>query len=182
MMAVLLIATLALLDAPDPAAPPDLTVRESNGIYIVAARFTVPETPDEVLAVLKDYERIPRFMPDLISSVILQREAGWVMLEQEAVAKMMMFSKRIHLRLEVHEERHALRFSEQSGRSFDYYHGSWRAHREADRTVVDYELKAKPAFAVPEFLLTRSLKRDAHKMIDRLRGEIAAPGRTAAAR
>jgi hypothetical protein len=35
-------------------------------------------------------------------------------------------------------------------------------------------MRAKPKFAVPEFLLKRLLTRDARSMIERLRAEIAA--------
>ena len=42
-----------------------------------------------------------------------------------------------------------------------------------DGTRITYELSAKPAFSVPEFVLTRLLRRDATQMIDRLRQEIS---------
>jgi hypothetical protein len=42
------------------------------------------------------------------------------------------------------------------------------------RTLIRYELAAKPSFDVPEFLLKRLMKRDASQMIERLKTEIAA--------
>ena len=48
--------------------------------------------------VLTDYEAIPRFMPDVQSSRIVERGAASIVVEQEAVARVLFFSKRIHLR------------------------------------------------------------------------------------
>ena len=161
-----------------PSSAPRLwaaeTVTEASGVYHVVARFAVAESPDVVLGVLTDYERIPRFMPDLTTSIVRARDGCRVLIEQEAVAKMMMFSKRVHLLLEVHEQTNALRFVDRSGKSFNRYEGAWRIATDGARTTVSYELTAQPAFSVPEFLLTRLLRRDAREMIARLRAEIGA--------
>jgi hypothetical protein len=54
--------------------------------------------------VLTDDEDMPRFMPDVRRSTVLERVDGRTVVQQEAVARVMMFSKRIHLVPEVHEE------------------------------------------------------------------------------
>jgi hypothetical protein len=54
------------------------------------------------------------------------------------------------------------------------YEGAWRLAQVDGRTEITYELAARPNFDVPQFLLTRLLKRDARQMIERLRGEMAA--------
>ena len=84
-----------------------------------------------------------------------------------------MFSKRVHLLLEVCEGAQTVRFRDASGRSFVRYDGAWHIARQAEGTVISYELNAQPAFSVPEFLLRRLLGRDAKVMIERLRTEIA---------
>lgn len=153
---------------------PKVTVEETHGTYAVAAQFEVPQPPSRALAVLTDYEQIPRFMPGVRTSIVRERSEGRVVVEQEAVSRMMMFSKRIHLLLEVREEGHTLRFRDEGGRSFSTYEGTWHLSEHDGRTVVTYELRAKPKFEVPGFLLARLLKRDARQMIDGLRAEIAA--------
>lgn len=152
----------------------DVSVKEVQGVYHVAAQFEVPQSVDAALGVLKDYERIPRFMPDMRTSVVRERLGTQVIVEQEAVSKMLMFSKRVHLLLEVTEEPGALRFVDRCGRSFAHYQGAWLAASSEGRTLIRYELQAKPAFSVPEALLRRLLRRDATQMIERLRNEIAA--------
>lgn len=153
---------------------PQVSVREDRGVYTVAARFEIPQTAAQALAVLSDYERIPQFMPEIKTSVVLSRSAGRILVEQEAISRFMMFSKKVHLLLEVTQDDSSLRFVDRCGKSFTTYQGAWRATTSGGGTAVTYELTAKPAFDVPEFILKRLLKRDSVQMIDRLQREIAA--------
>jgi len=157
----------------NPEAPQAITVREENGVYTVTARFDVAQAPPAVMAVLTDYEAIPRFMPEINTSIVLERAAGRVVVEQESVTRLMMFSKRVHLVLEITEDAHALTFRDRCGRSFARYEGSWRLAGNNGGTEVVYELVARPSFDVPEFLLKRVLKRNSAQMIERLQREIA---------
>ncbi len=163
-----------LAAAADPAPSSQVSVQETRGIYAVTARFEVPQAPATVLAVLSDYERIPRFMPDVKKSVVLERTPGRLVVEQEAVSKFMMFSKQVHLVLEVMEGDQSLQFSDRCGTSFKSYKGSWQVEAKGTGTVVTYELRAEPGFDVPEFILKRLLKRDSAQLINRLRTEFTA--------
>lgn len=161
--------------AADGSAPaPQVSVREDRGVYTVAARFEISQSAARALAVLSDYERIPQFMPEIKTSVVLSRTAGRILVEQEAISRFMMFSKKVHLLLEVTQDDSSLRFVDRCGKSFTTYQGAWRATTSGGRTKITYELTAKPAFDVPEFILKRLLKRDSVQMIDRLQREIAA--------
>jgi ribosome-associated toxin RatA of RatAB toxin-antitoxin module len=159
----------------------DVTVQERDGVYRVEARFAVPYSGALAFAVLTDYEQIPRFMPDVRTSTVLERGNGRAVVEQEAVARIMMFSKRVHLVLEVQEETATIRFRDRSGRSFTSYEGSWQIAEQPGGAVITYQLTAKPSFDVPEFLLKRLLRRDAKVMIERLQIEIAGRSRSRAA-
>ena len=169
-------ALLAMpLDAADRAeAQPSVSVNEDRGVYLVSARFDVPQPVAQAVAVLQDYEGIPRFMPEVKTSVVRERGERRVVVEQEAVSRMMMFSRRIHLLLDIHESDGALRFRDTSGRSFKRYEGAWRLAGRGGRTEITYELLAQPSFEVPEFILKRLLRRNAGQMIEQLRREIAA--------
>lgn len=168
----LLPGTLAASDGHEP--PPHVSVREDQGTYTVTARFDIPQSAAQALAVLSDYEQIPRFMPEIKTSVVLSRTDTRILVEQEAISRFMLFSKRVHLLLEVTRDDSSLRFVDRCGKSFTTYQGAWRATTSGGRTSVTYELVARPAFDVPEFILKRLLKRDSVQMIDRLRLEIAA--------
>ena len=175
MIALLLVALSRSATAgADDGVDHDVSVREHSGVYTVAARFQVPQAPAVAVAVLTDYEQVPRFMPDVKTSIVRGRFPGGVIVEQEAVARVMMFSRRVHLMLEVRIDPDVIRFRDSCRRSFMKYEGAWRLAQVDGRTEITYELAARPNFDVPQFLLTRLLKRDARQMIDRLRGEMAA--------
>lgn len=157
-----------------------VTVREQDGVYRVAATFETAHAASLVHQVLTDYEQIPRFMPDVRSSRVVAREPGHVVVEQEATAKVLFFSKTVHLKLLVRETPDTIRFTDACGRSFRRYEGAWTLREQDGKAIVTYELLAQPAFDVPEFILTRLLKRDADRMIARLQAEMAARAAAAA--
>jgi ribosome-associated toxin RatA of RatAB toxin-antitoxin module len=161
------------------AAPADpvVDVRHTADGYTVSATFTVAQPSSVVFATLTDYEHIPRFLPDVRVSQVLERTADRVLVEQEAVSKFMMFSKRVHLVLEIRQDAHAIRFADRCGKSFARYEGAWVIRDTGGQTVVTYELAARPSFDVPDFVLRRLLKRDAVRLIERLTQEIAARSR-----
>ena len=163
---------LAAVDA-SVAGQPAVSVREHAGVYTVTARFDVPEAASVAMAVLTDYDGIPRFMPDVKTSRVRERGEHRVVVEQEAVSRVMMFSKRIHLVLEITEGPGVLAFRDRCGRSFERYEGAWRLTERNGRTEIAYELVARPSFDVPEFILKRLLKRNSTEMIEQLRREIA---------
>ena len=174
-----LIAGAAILSTTLTAAAtagqaPVVSVREQNGTYHVSARFNVKESAAVARDVLTDYANIPRFVPDMRSSVVLERRDRGARVAQEAVSTFLMFSKRVHLVLDVDEGTDIIVFRDTCGRSFERYAGSWTIESMGSDTVLTYELTARPAFSVPALVLRRLLSRDATVMIDRLRGEIGA--------
>lgn len=174
-----LLTTVAALAATavfaSTAEAPRIEVAERDGVYRVAASFAVAQSASEVLRVLTDYERIPEFMPGVTSSQIVSRTDAGLVVEQEATAKFMMFSRRVHLLLEVSERGNIIRFRDRCGTSFKTYEGAWiLTTTTGGATAVAYQLSANPSFEVPGFVLKRLLKRDAAAMIDRLKVEIVA--------
>ena len=159
-------------DAISQSAP--VTVREAAGVYHVATAFTSPQPAALAHAVLTDYEQIPRFMPDVRTSRILERTEGRVVVEQEGISRFMLFSKRVHLVLEITEGPDSVRFRDRCGRSFSHYEGQWRVVARDGGTDIVYELRADPSFSVPETILKRLLRRDSGRMIESLREEMAA--------
>jgi ribosome-associated toxin RatA of RatAB toxin-antitoxin module len=153
--------------------PTNVTVREDRGVYTVAARFVVDEPAAVAMAVLTDYEQIPRFMPAVRASIVRERAVGKTVVEQEAVSSVMMFSKRVHLILEIQEQPGAVIFRDRCGRSFVRYEGAWHLSNQDGQTAITYELIAEPSFDVPGFMLKRLFRRDSAQMIERLKQEIA---------
>ena len=158
------------------AAPRDpvISVREIGDAHVVTVRFSVPASPAAVRSVLTDYANIPRFMPNVRASRVLEHQDGHARVEQEAVSKYLFFSKRIHLVLDVKEGADVISFRDSSNTSFVQYEGAWTISANGDQTEIGYELTAQPAFKVPGFVLRRLLNRDATAMIEQLRAEIHA--------
>jgi ribosome-associated toxin RatA of RatAB toxin-antitoxin module len=155
------------------AQAPVVSVRNAgNGVYAIMARFVVSESAAVARAVLTDYPNIPRFMPSVRTSRVLEQSTGGVRLEQEAVSKFMLFSRTVHLLLDVEETDSTIRFRDACHKSFEVYHGSWTITPQEAGTELTYELTAKPAFSVPGAILKRLLERDSREMIEGLRAEI----------
>jgi carbon monoxide dehydrogenase subunit G len=174
--AALVAASLTSARPGDPDAAGDqtvVTVGESHGEYRVTARFRVTRPPEVVLAVLTDYDRIADFMPGVEKSVVVERGQRRALVEQQLTSRMMMFRKRVRLLLEIVETADAVRFHDRAGESFAVYEGMWRLSDAAKGTEISYELNARPAFGVPDFVLKRVLKRDSASMIEALQREIA---------
>lgn len=172
--AVVLLAAGTVAGAqPAMGEAPRVSIAREQDAWAVSARFSVPYPASLVLEVLTDYEAIPRFMPDIERSVVLHQAGARTVVEQEAVSSVMMFSKRVHLRLAVERSGQGLRFQDELGTSFHRYVGRWDLSEANGHTVVDYGLSADPAFSVPGFLIRRLLSRDATEMIERLRGEMS---------
>jgi hypothetical protein len=157
-----------------PGSEPVVSVRERGGAYVVSASFQVPEAAPVVRDVLTDYANIARFMPGVEKSRIVERTDRFVRVEQEAVSRYLMFSRRVHLLLEVEEGPDAIWFRDRCNQSFEHYEGAWTLSAREGATEIRYELTARPAFGVPGFVIRRLLERDARAMIDGLRAEIAA--------
>jgi carbon monoxide dehydrogenase subunit G len=179
---LLAVATLvALGGVAVPAATalpgPAVSVDEADGTYTVAATFAVNHPPAFAHAALTDYAQISRFMPEVRSSRVIERANDRTVVAQEVLARFMLFSKRLHLLLEVREEPGLIRFHDRGGRSFARYEGAWTIADRDGSTRLTYDLTAQPLFDVPEVLLKRLLRRDAIQMIARLTAEIEARAR-----
>lgn len=168
-----LVVAMALPAAAAQEPPPGVTVREANGAYVVEARFDVAASADVVRDVLTDYAGIPRFMPDVRTSVVRQRSGDRVIVEQQAESKFLLFSKTVHLVLDVREGARVITFRDLCGKSFDRYEGTWTLAGDGSRARVVYTLIAEPSFAVPPPVLRRLLDRNARQTVEQLRAEAA---------
>jgi ribosome-associated toxin RatA of RatAB toxin-antitoxin module len=151
-----------------------VAVSVTDGTYHVSATFAVPQLAERARAVLMDFERIPQYLPDIKTSIVRERSERSTLVEQQAVSRFMMFSKEVHLVLQVTETPGTIRFRDICGRSFAVYEGAWILETSPAGTQITYQLAAKPSFDVPGFVLKRLLKRDAGELVDRIKVEIAA--------
>ena len=118
------------------------------------------------MAVLTDYERIPQFMPDMEISRVLERTASGAVVEQEAVSRFMLFSKRVHLVLDVVEDKSGdslPRSLRQELRDLFRAPGPSAQHDSLTRRRLSADGQADRS-RCPAFVLKRLLKRDAAQL------------------
>jgi ribosome-associated toxin RatA of RatAB toxin-antitoxin module len=176
MVAIVIGAGVETSATSEPDSESGVIVSEDKGVYSVRATFEVAQPASIAFAVLTDYPAIPQFMPEIRSSVVRERVQGRAVVVQEATARFLLFSKKIHLVLEIAETPALITFRDRCNTSFAQYEGSWRISEDGQRTRLQYELTARPSFSVPEFLLQRLLKRDAARMVKGLQAEIVRRG------
>jgi len=170
--AAIVLAVLGGLTATQAADAPSVQVRKDDARYVVTAQFEVAADPRAVLRVLGDYDEIPQFIPRVKRSVVTLRDGHHLVVEQTVAARLLMFSKELHLVLDVHEDGNSIEFRDTCNRSFDSYAGSWVVRPSSTGSRVVYELSATPSFDVPSLVLGRLLKRDSMEMIESLRHAI----------
>ena len=90
------------------AANIDVTVqrvhRDGRTFYDVNAKGFARATPPVVWKVLTDYERLPKFVPNLQSTKLLSRNAQETIIEQNGQAGFLFITQSIHLVLRVVEQ------------------------------------------------------------------------------
>ena len=172
--AVLLAACVLMLPAPVLADEHvNLTVSEKDGRYQVRGGFTVEASVDTAWAVLTDYEGIPRFVKAMRSSVVERGPSGARQIRQEAVQRVLLLRKTVHVALEVEEDRpQRVGFKDVLKRDFELFEGAWTIEPRGDSLTVRYALDAKPMSQAPGLIGRMVMSGSAHDQLEQVRAEI----------
>ena len=168
----------SLLPFPDPTSSTrddGIALRVShgeNGIEL-EGRFAIGASPAVAWSVLTDYDGIERFVHSMRESRVTYRDADSVYVDQLAVGRMFLFSRRLHTELHIHEEppRRVL-FEDALGRDFRSYRGEWEIESTTAGAIVTYELEADPSFPIPEFVARGLIRSAARELLAEVRTEI----------
>jgi Polyketide cyclase / dehydrase and lipid transport len=107
-------------------------------------RFTTAATPATAWSVLTDYDHISAFVDSMRSSRVKARGDGYLLVEQESVAKVLWFRRKLDVVLKVREEPPRLiAFEDVSKTSFERYEGSWTLQDTPGGREVVYRLTIK---------------------------------------
>jgi carbon monoxide dehydrogenase subunit G len=114
-------------------------------------------------AVLTDYDSMSRFLPGMLSSKAVARDARTAVVEQTADEGVLFFKQRVTARLAI-EEFPPNRLTIRSlGGSFKELSGLYVLTRKGDRTLIEYSARFIPAFELPPvggmFVVQHSLER-----------------------
>jgi ribosome-associated toxin RatA of RatAB toxin-antitoxin module len=167
MLPVLALASLA------GASPVELTVTDHAGHYQVRGSFAVLASVDTAWAVITDYEGIPRFVKSVRASVVERGSAGPRRVNQEAVQKVLLFRKTVHVALEIEEDRpYRVGFKDVLKRDFKLFEGAWTIEPRGDSLTVRYALDAEPLTQPPGIVGRLVMSGSAHDQLEQVRAEI----------
>ena len=169
----MLILLAGLILAAETARGIDLTVDDARGVCSVHGEFVVQASPDTAWAVLSDYDNIPRFVHSMVSSKAEYLADGRIVVRQQAVGHMFLFSRRVNVQLEVREQPGQwIEFRDVLGKDFTHYVGDWEIAPDSSGTRVIYRLEASPRVAMPSGMRCGLLKHAARDLLDEVRAEI----------
>jgi hypothetical protein len=171
LLAVFVLAAGALPAA--AATPVDLTVTDKDGHYQVRGAFRVVASIDTAWAVLTDYDGIPRFVKSVRASSVERGTYGPRHVNQEAVQKVLLFRKTVHVALEIEEDRpFRVGFRDVLKRDFRKFEGSWTIEPAGDSLTVRYTLDAEPLTQPPGLVGRMVMSGSAHDQLEQVRAEI----------
>ena len=144
-----------------------------QGAYRLEGHLKVAGPPYNAWRVLTDYEHISNFVSSLRKSAVKGSTTERLLLEQEALGKEFIFSKRIRVLLQVTEIPYKrILFEDVSHTDFAFYEGSWEIHGHASGLDIVYRLSCKRLFTVPNIIAKDALKKSAEGLLVEVRAEI----------
>lgn len=137
----------------------------------VQAAVRIAATPEAVWRVMTDCRQATIFVPGLMRCQLVARAADgrWEEIEQQVRYSRLLPAVRYVFRAEYDRPRR-MDFRSVSG-DLKQEEGAWLLTATADgsATVVEYEVYLDPGFWIPQFLVTRALRRDVPAVLRGLR-------------
>ncbi|MBW4495524.1 MAG: SRPBCC family protein [Oscillatoria princeps RMCB-10] len=153
-----------LFDGPVDRLPVEERLALRNGKTVVTGeegnyvgKVLVPATPDVVWSVLTDYESFPKFLPNVVSSKIMEANGNRKVVEQVSERQVFLVSVTSRVRTENTEtEKQRIDFRLVDG-DLKELQGSWLIEpvseipgREPAQVLITQEVRAKPKGGTPE--------------------------------
>ncbi|MDB5961719.1 MAG: cyclase/dehydrase [Massilia sp.] len=140
---------------------------DGGKVYRIASSGTVAAAPAAVWRILTDYNRMAEYVPDLKSARVVARNGDKVIIEQHGAARLLFFSRDIHLVVQVHEQApNKIDVSLIEG-DMKVYQCSWELMPVAETggTRVLYNATIEPKFYVPGVVGAGLVRKDIAKMM-----------------
>lgn len=171
-------------DAAAGEASADSAVRvevvKSDAGLAVEGRCIVRAPAAVAWQVLTDYDGIGRFVTSMRESRVTERAENHLLVEQVAVSRLFLFSRRFRATLWVEEvPPDTIRFEDVLGRDFDGYRGEWRIEPRDGGLELVYQVTARPHTPVPDMFARGLFRHTARDLLAQVKAEIE---RRAAAR
>ena len=135
--------------------------RLPQGTLRSAAELKSPLPVQLLWDVLTDYENLSRFIPNLSSSELIQRQGQTVRLQQVGSQQLLglRFSAQVQLELTEFRQDGLLQFRMVKG-DFRRFEGSWQIRQRPDGCSLLYELTVQGCLGMPIGLIEERLRDD----------------------
>lgn len=171
--------TLAMAQEEQQSRKIEVAVKRVHGdlpFYDIRVDGFVRAAPQQVWKVLTDYGQMHMFVPDMMSSKVLSRDAGEVVVEQEGRVRFFFFSKTIHLVLRVTEQPFSrIDIALVSG-DMKQYASHWElvpaTQDGAAGTHISYAGKLEPDFFAPSLFGSALIESNVRKMVEAMMAEM----------
>ncbi len=175
MAAAILAGALALTSS--AAADDDVESLEveqlGSGTYRARGSFVIAAPTQAAWEAITDYDGIPRLAPTVELCRVVSRDGNNVVVEQEVVASVLFFSKRIRLLLQILESpQRAVAFRDVAGDDFKSYVGFWKLEEVSDSLRVSYGLDLERGFSAPDFVARSFFRKQAESVLSAMREDI----------
>jgi ribosome-associated toxin RatA of RatAB toxin-antitoxin module len=154
--------------------------RDGQSFYEVSAAGFVRVTPQQAWRVLTDYERLPDFVPDLVASKVLSRNANETILEQSSEAGFLFVSQRIRMTMRIREQPFSTIDVFLVSGDMKHYAAHWElaatTHDGVDGTRVTFNGMMEPDFFVPPLFGRSIVQANVRKMVQAVITEIERRG------
>src|ERR1700687_93399 len=142
-----------------------------NSTMRLEGRFTTAAPRATAWSVLTDYDHISAFVASMRSSRVKAHGDGFLLVEQETAARILLFHRTMRVLLNVREQpRQSIAFADVSKASFERYEGSWTLQDTPGGTQVIYQLTAKSGFV--GFVARGPSQRMVRELLEQVRAEI----------
>lgn len=154
------------------------TERGDGAAIEVSVTLVVPIDAGVVVAVVTDYEHMPRFVPDILATRVRHAEPGNQHVEIDGVARLAFLVFPIHT--SVHVVNHADGTIDIDSLAGDLeIHGRVQVQQQAANTRIDYHAAVEPAFWLPpvirDLLIAGMIQRQFEAMVAEMRRRAALP-------
>jgi ribosome-associated toxin RatA of RatAB toxin-antitoxin module len=153
--AAALACAAAALCAAAAVEPVKVTVEaRPDASYSVEGAFEVEASSQAAWSVISDYEALPKLVPYLKASEIVEREPDGVVVEQLASGRVLFLRRTSQIRLRIHETPFSeITFADVSDRDFKSFAGTWSLRPLEKGVRVEYILEALPKFSAPTLIV-----------------------------
>ena len=127
--------------------------------------------------VLTDYDRLPEFIPGLISSRVVARHNNSVVIDQKGATRLLFFTFPIEVRLAAEEIPYKTITSHAVAGNFKEMRNAYHLEPGAERVRLRYTGSLTPDFSVPPLIGTLTVRRNVERQFSAMVDEIVRRGK-----